>query len=105
MVVHRLSRQQARGWPCTPSGSTDPDRQTRYAASPFCLPRDAVRRADGVAPPFDRLVHDRVRAEALFGFEYVLEMYKPQRQRRWGYFALPILHRDLAAWLRFEIDG
>jgi hypothetical protein len=44
--------------------------------------------------PFDRLVHDRVRAEQLFGFEYVLEMYKPKAQRRWGYFALPILHHD-----------
>ena len=44
--------------------------------------------------PFDRLVHDRVRAEQLFGFEYVLEMYKPRQQRRWGYFALPVLHGD-----------
>jgi uncharacterized protein YcaQ len=44
--------------------------------------------------PFDRLVHDRVRAEQLWGFEYVLEMYKPRHQRRWGYFALPILHDD-----------
>ncbi|OFE15657.1 hypothetical protein BA895_22095 [Humibacillus sp. DSM 29435] len=44
--------------------------------------------------PFDRLVHDRVRAEVLFGFEYILEMYKPKQKRRWGYFALPILHRD-----------
>jgi hypothetical protein len=44
--------------------------------------------------PFDRLVHDRVRAQALFGFEYVLEMYKPAGQRRWGYFALPVLHGD-----------
>ena len=44
--------------------------------------------------PFDRLIHDRVRAEQLFGFEYVLEMYKPAAARRWGYFALPILHGD-----------
>ncbi len=44
--------------------------------------------------PFDRLIHDRVRAQALFGFEYVLEMYKPAAQRRWGYFALPILSGD-----------
>lgn len=44
--------------------------------------------------PFDRLVHDRVRAEQLFGFEYVLEMYKPVAKRRWGYFALPVLHHD-----------
>ena len=44
--------------------------------------------------PFDRLVHDRTRTEELFGFEYTLEMYKPAAKRRWGYFALPILHGD-----------
>jgi hypothetical protein len=44
--------------------------------------------------PFDRLVHDRVRAEELFDFEYTLEMYKPAAKRRWGYFALPVLHDD-----------
>lgn len=44
--------------------------------------------------PFDRLIHDRVRSEELFGFEYLLEMYKPAAKRRWGYFALPILHHD-----------
>jgi uncharacterized protein YcaQ len=44
--------------------------------------------------PFDRLVHDRVRTEELFDFEYTLEMYKPAAKRRWGYFALPILHDD-----------
>jgi hypothetical protein len=44
--------------------------------------------------PFDRLVHDRVRAQELFGFEYVLEMYKPRAARRWGYFALPVLSGD-----------
>jgi uncharacterized protein len=44
--------------------------------------------------PFDRLIHDRVRTEELFDFEYTLEMYKPAAKRRWGYFALPILHHD-----------
>ena len=44
--------------------------------------------------PFDRLVHDRVRAEELFEFEYQLEMYKPAAKRRWGYFALPVLSGD-----------
>jgi len=44
--------------------------------------------------PFDRLIHDRTRAEELFDFEYTLEMYKPAAKRRWGYFALPILHGD-----------
>jgi uncharacterized protein len=44
--------------------------------------------------PYDRLVYDRARALDLFGFDYVLEMYKPAAQRRWGYFALPILVGD-----------
>jgi uncharacterized protein YcaQ len=44
--------------------------------------------------PFDRLIHDRTRALQLFGFDYTLEMYKPQSQRRWGYYALPVLHGD-----------
>ncbi|MGN6380772.1 MAG: DNA glycosylase AlkZ-like family protein [Gaiellales bacterium] len=44
--------------------------------------------------PFDRVLHDRKRMAELFGFEYVLEMYKPAAKRRWGYFALPILYED-----------
>jgi uncharacterized protein YcaQ len=44
--------------------------------------------------PFDRLVHDRDRVRELFGFEYFLEMYKPKASRRWGYFALPVVHHD-----------
>ena len=44
--------------------------------------------------PFDRLIHDRARAVDLFNFDYVLEMYKPKDKRRWGYFALPVLHKD-----------
>lgn len=44
--------------------------------------------------PFDRLVHDRKRLLELFEFTYQLEMYKPAAKRRWGYFALPVLHGD-----------
>ncbi len=44
--------------------------------------------------PFDRLVTDRRRLAEVFEFEYALEMYKPARQRRWGYYALPVLHGD-----------
>jgi uncharacterized protein YcaQ len=44
--------------------------------------------------PFDNLLCDRTRTEELFGFSHRLEIYTPQAKRRWGYFVLPILHRD-----------
>jgi uncharacterized protein YcaQ len=44
--------------------------------------------------PFDRLVYDRIRAQGIFEFDFALEKFKPKAKRRWGYFALPILHGD-----------
>jgi uncharacterized protein YcaQ len=64
-----------------------------WRVEPAALDQDFEGRT-ALLSPFDRLVHDRVRAEELFDFEYTLEMYKPAAKRRWGYFALPILHGD-----------
>ncbi len=44
--------------------------------------------------PFDNLIIDRERAEALFGFRYRMEIYVPRHLRRRGFWAMPILHRD-----------
>ena len=64
-----------------------------WRVDPAALDQDFEGRT-ALLSPFDRLVHDRVRAQELFDFEYTLEMYKPADKRRWGYFALPILHGD-----------
>ncbi|AKU17966.1 DNA glycosylase AlkZ-like family protein [Luteipulveratus mongoliensis] len=44
--------------------------------------------------PLDRLIYDRKRMVDLFEFDYQLEMFKPAAKRRWGYYALPVLHGD-----------
>lgn len=43
--------------------------------------------------PLD-IVSARERVLLLFDFEYEWEVYKPEAQRRWGYYTLPILYQD-----------
>ena len=95
-----IARQKARAMPMEPVHDGEAGEPAvvegvkgEWRVDPAALGDDFEGRT-ALLSPFDRLVHDRVRAQELFGFEYTLEMYKPASERRWGYFALPVLHHD-----------
>lgn len=44
--------------------------------------------------PLDNMLWDRKLIAALFGFEYTWEVYKPAKERQYGYYVLPVLYGD-----------
>ena len=44
--------------------------------------------------PFENLLWDRPFVRRLFGFDHLIEVYKPAPERRYGYYVLPLLWRD-----------
>ena len=55
--------------------------------------------------PYDSMLFDRPRLKEIFEFEYVLEQFKPKPQRRYGFFAHPILMGDrFVGMLDAEVD-
>jgi uncharacterized protein YcaQ len=64
------------------------------------LPMLELFTSDGFEPrttllsPFDNLIISRSRMELLFDFFFRMEIYVPKEKRRYGYYAMPILHGD-----------
>ena len=44
--------------------------------------------------PFDNLVWDRPLLERVFGFKHLIEVYKREHERAYGYYVLPLLAGD-----------
>jgi uncharacterized protein len=56
--------------------------------------------------PFDPVVWDRRRFELLWNWAYRFEAYTPVPKRRWGYYALPLLWRDVVVgWANVSLRG
>jgi len=50
--------------------------------------------AASLLSPFDNLLWDRPFARRVFGFDHLIEVYKPAPERQFGYYVLPLLWRD-----------
>jgi uncharacterized protein YcaQ len=80
--------------------SAPSDRTTCLAVEGDDLYVDAEAELDGdPAPPvllcpFDNLLWDRPLLERLFGFHHVIEVYKREPERAYGYYVLPLLAGD-----------
>jgi uncharacterized protein YcaQ len=44
--------------------------------------------------PFDNLLWDRAFARRVLGFDHLIEVYKKEHERRYGYYVLPLVWRD-----------
>ncbi len=65
-------------------------------------PDDRMR----ILGPLDPLLWDRKLVAQVFGFEYVWEVYKPKRQRRYGWYVCPLLHRGhLVGRIEAHVEG
>src|SRR3954464_3489692 len=55
---------------------------------------DGAAAAPTLVCPFDNLVWDRPLLERLFGFKHIIEVYKREHERAYGYYVLPLLVGD-----------
>ena len=73
--------------------------QVRAGGNGYCalptslelLDKPLARSKLKILSPFDNLLIQRKRMQALFDFDYLIECYLPAAKRQYGYFSLPVL--------------
>lgn len=84
------------------------DSPRRYLAAPSFLATKPVKPDDRVRilGPLDPLLWDRNLVQHVFDFEYVWEVYKPEHQRKWGWYVCPLLQGEsLIGRIDARVDG
>ncbi|MEX2393175.1 MAG: crosslink repair DNA glycosylase YcaQ family protein, partial [Actinomycetota bacterium] len=66
--------------------------ETAYVAPKTKVPREIHTRA--LLSPFDPVMWNRFPTARVFGFDYQIEIYVPERKRIYGYYCLPFLLGD-----------
>jgi uncharacterized protein YcaQ len=79
----QISENGSKGWPAYLPTASVP-----LLEAPASAPRVIF------LGPLDSLLWDRKGVMQLFDFDYVWEVYKPEAQRRWGYYVLPVFYGD-----------
>jgi uncharacterized protein YcaQ len=88
--------------PWTPVGEAGEEARIEGSARKYrvdpqaiaALGDDAEARV-AILSPYDGMLFDRPRLREVFDFDYVLEQFKPKPQRKYGFFAHPILIGDM----------
>ncbi len=95
-AAHWCDAQPADALVMVQCACADPDGKGRHA---YARPETVEKLRDLAPPPgvvrvlspFDPIIRDRRRAQALFGFDYRIEVFVPAAKRRYGYYVFPLL--------------
>jgi len=69
---------------------------------PYYMPASLLNLLDAPLPeprviflgPLDSLLWNRKTIRQIFDYDYVWEVYKPEKVRKWGYYVLPVFYGD-----------
>ncbi|MBV8926702.1 MAG: YcaQ family DNA glycosylase [Bradyrhizobium sp.] len=103
--VARLILQRVRRGELVPVALEGAGKQEHWAAPEALAQAGEASELVHILSPFDPLIIQRKRTHLFFDYEHRFEAYVPKPQRKFGYFALPVLvGEDIVAALDLKTD-